>query len=141
VSDMTRTSTGAAGCEIELVVREDRVRIRFGVSNHNELVAISSIYRRSSAQAVKLNSTTRPKALQAEFTEAETKLRAAEKRSTTSRQERLVAVHDRGPAEPGPGNILAFTEAQHARPTDRARAKIAEMKKEQNEDVLSNPSS
>jgi len=91
---------------------------------------------------VQLNSNNASEALQAEFTEAETNCAPRAKDYGLPGQER----HGRGPIRPSrawSGNILAFTGklTMHAPRDFELGAKIAEMKKEQNEDRLSNPSS
>jgi polysaccharide biosynthesis transport protein len=91
---------------------------------------------------LQLNSNTASEALLAEFTEAETKLRAAEQKIYDFQTKNdMVAVTIEAQQNLVQGNILAFTGKLNdgrAREIELA-AKIAEMKKEQNEDVLSNP--
>ena len=89
-----------------------------------------------------LSSNTASEALQAEFTEAETKLRAAEQKIYDFQAKNdMVAVTIEAQQSLVQGNILSFTGKLN---DGRAReielsSKIAEMKKEQNEDVLSTP--
>jgi succinoglycan biosynthesis transport protein ExoP len=89
-----------------------------------------------------LSSNNASEALQAEFTEAETKLRAAEQKIYDFQAKNdMVAVTIEAQQSLVQGNILAFTtklnDAQ-AHEIELA-AKIAEMNKDPNEDVLSNP--
>jgi capsular exopolysaccharide synthesis family protein len=91
---------------------------------------------------LQLNSNTASEALQAEFTEAETKLRAAEQKIYDFQAKNdMVAVTIEAQQSLVQGNILAFTgKLNDGRAHEiELAAKIAEMKKEQNEDVLSNP--
>jgi capsular exopolysaccharide synthesis family protein len=89
-----------------------------------------------------LNTNTASEALQAEFTEAETKLRAAEQKIYDFQAKNdMVAVTIEAQQSLVQGNILAFTAKlndSRAKEIELA-AKLAEMKKEQSEDVLSNP--
>jgi capsular exopolysaccharide synthesis family protein len=81
-------------------------------------------------------------ALQAEFTEAEAKLRAAEQKIYDFQAKNdMVAVTIEAQQNLVQGNILSFTAKLNdarAREIELA-AKLAEMKKEQGEDVLSSP--
>ena len=91
---------------------------------------------------LQLSSSNASEALQAEFTEAETKLRAAEQKIYDFQAKNdMVAVTIEAQQSLVQGNILAFTtKLNDARAHEiELSAKIAEMKKEQNEDVLSNP--
>jgi len=91
---------------------------------------------------LQLSSNTASEALQAEFTEAETKLRAAEQKIYDFQAKNdMVAVTIEAQQSLVQGNILAFTSKLN---DGRAReielsAKLAEMKKESGEDVLSTP--
>jgi polysaccharide biosynthesis transport protein len=89
-----------------------------------------------------LNSNNASEALQAEFSEAEKKLRLAEKRIYDFQAEHdMVAVTIEAQQSLVQGNILAFTtKLNDARAKEiELAAKLAEMRKEQNEDVLSTP--
>ncbi len=89
-----------------------------------------------------LSSNTASEALQAEFTDAETKLRAAEQKIYDFQAKNdMVAVTIEAQQSLVQGNILAFTsKLNDARAHEiELSAKLAEMQKEQNEDVLSNP--
>jgi capsular exopolysaccharide synthesis family protein len=91
---------------------------------------------------LQLNSNTASEALQAEFTEAETKLRAAEQKIYDFQAKNdMVAVTIEAQQSLVQGNILSFTsKLNDARAEEiKLAAKIAEMQKEQNEDVLSTP--
>ena len=91
---------------------------------------------------LQLSSNTASEALQAEFTEAETKLRAAEQKIYDFQTKNdMVAVTIEAQQSLVQGNILAFTsKLNDARAKEiELAAKLAEMKKEQNENVLSNP--
>jgi capsular exopolysaccharide synthesis family protein len=101
-----------------------------------------STYESYAKGLLQLNSTTASEALQAEFTEAETKLRAAEQKIYDFQAKNdMVAVTIEAQQSLVQGNILAFTSKlndSRAQEIELA-AKLAEMRKEQNEDVLSNP--
>lgn len=89
-----------------------------------------------------LNSTSASEALQAEFTEAETQLRKAEQKIYDFQAKNdMVAVTIEAQQSLVQGNILSFTsKLNDGRASEIAlAAKLAEMKKEQNEDVLSTP--
>jgi len=89
-----------------------------------------------------LSSNTASEALQAEFTDAETKLRAAEQKIYDFQAKNdMVAVTIEAQQSLVQGNILAFTsKLNDARAHEiELSSKLAEMQKEQNEDVLSNP--
>ena len=89
-----------------------------------------------------LNSNNASEALQAEFNEAETRLRAAEQKIYDFQSKNdMVAVTIEAQQSLVQGNILSFTsKLNDARASEIAlAAKLAEMKKEQNEDVLSTP--
>ncbi|MBC8071454.1 MAG: polysaccharide biosynthesis tyrosine autokinase [Deltaproteobacteria bacterium] len=91
---------------------------------------------------LQLNSNTASEALQAEFTEAETKLRAAEQKIYDFQTKNdMVAVTIEAQQSLVQGNILSFTsKLNDARAEEiKLAAKIAEMKKTANEDVLSTP--
>lgn len=91
---------------------------------------------------LQLSSNTASEALAAEFTEAETKLREAEQKIYDFQsQNDMVAVTIEAQQSLVQGNILSFTsKLNDARAEEiKLAAKIAEMKKEQNEDVLSTP--
>jgi succinoglycan biosynthesis transport protein ExoP len=91
---------------------------------------------------LQLNSNTASEALQAEFTEAETKLRAAEQKIYDFQAKNdMVAVTIEAQQSLVQGNILSFTgKLNDARAHEiELAAKLAEMRKEQNEDVLSTP--
>jgi capsular exopolysaccharide synthesis family protein len=89
-----------------------------------------------------LNSNNASDALQAEFTDAEAKLRAAEQKIYDFQTKNdMVAVTIEAQQSLVQGNILAFTsKLNDARAKEiELQAKIAQMKKEENEDVLSTP--
>ncbi len=91
---------------------------------------------------LQLNSNTASEALQAEFTEAETKLRAAEQKIYDFQTKNdMVAVTIEAQQSLVQGNILSFTsKLNDARAEEiKLAAKIAEMKKTEKEDVLSTP--
>jgi capsular exopolysaccharide synthesis family protein len=101
-----------------------------------------STYESYARGLLQLSSNNASEALQAEFTEAETKLRAAEQKIYDFQAKNdMVAVTIEAQQSLVQGNILSFTGKLN---DGRAReielsSKIAEMKKEQNEDVLSTP--
>jgi polysaccharide biosynthesis transport protein len=89
-----------------------------------------------------LNSNNASEALQAEFSEAEKKLREAEKKIYDFQAKHdMVAVTIEAQQSLVQGNILSFTaKLNDARAKEiELAAKLAEMKKEQNADVLSTP--
>ena len=91
---------------------------------------------------LQLNTTNASEALLVEFTEAETKLRAAEQKIYDFQAKNdMVAVTIEAQQSLVQGNILSFTaKLNDARAKEiELAAKIAEMRKEQNEDVLSTP--
>lgn len=91
---------------------------------------------------LQLNSNTASEALQAEFTDAETKLRAAEQKIYDFQTKNdMVAVTIEAQQSLVQGNILSFTsKLNDARAEEiKLAAKIAEMKKEEKEDVLATP--
>jgi capsular exopolysaccharide synthesis family protein len=100
-----------------------------------------STYESYAKGLLQLSSNTASEALQAEFTEAETKLRAAEQKIYDFQTKNdMVAVTIEAQQGLVQGNILAFTSKlndSRAREIELA-ARLAEMKKEQNEDVLAN---
>lgn len=101
-----------------------------------------STYESYAKGLLQLNSNTASEALQAEFTEAETKLRAAEQKIYDFQAKNdMVAVTIEAQQSLVQGNILAFTTKLNDARSDEIKlaAKIAEMKREENEDVLSNP--
>ena len=101
-----------------------------------------STYESYAKGLLQLNSNTASEALQAEFTEAETKLRAAEQKIYDFQTKNdMVAVTIEAQQSLVQGNIISFTTKLNDARADEIKlaAKIAEMKKEQNEDVLSTP--
>jgi polysaccharide biosynthesis transport protein len=91
---------------------------------------------------LQFNSNTASEALQAEFNEAETKLRAAEQKIYDFQSKNdMVAVTIEAQQGLVQGNILSFTtKLNDARSKQiELAARLSEMKKEQNEDVLSSP--
>lgn len=89
-----------------------------------------------------LSSTNASEALQAEFTEAETQLRKAEQKIYDFQAKNdMVAVTIEAQQSLVQGNILSFTsKLNDARAAEiTLAAKLGEMKKEENEDVLSTP--
>jgi len=120
------------------------VAVRSGSAEDAKLIADAhvSTYESYAKGLLQLNSSTASEALQAEFTEAETKLRAAEQKiyDFQARND-MVAVTIEAQQSLVQGNILSFTSKlndSRAKEIELA-AKLAEMKKEQDEDVLSNP--
>jgi polysaccharide biosynthesis transport protein len=101
-----------------------------------------STYESYAKGLLQLNSNSASEALQAEFTEAETQLRKAEQKIYDFQAKNdMVAVTIEAQQSLVQGNILSFTsKLNDARASEIAlAAKLAEMKKEQNEDVLSTP--
>jgi succinoglycan biosynthesis transport protein ExoP len=101
-----------------------------------------STYESYAKGLLQLNSNTASEALQAEFTEAETKLRAAEQKIYDFQTKNdMIAVTIEAQQSLVQGNILSFTsKLNDARAEEiKLAAKIAEMKKEENEDVLATP--
>ncbi|HET7502932.1 MAG TPA: polysaccharide biosynthesis tyrosine autokinase [Kofleriaceae bacterium] len=101
-----------------------------------------STYESYAKGLLQLSSNTASEALQAEFTDAETKLRAAEQKIYDFQTKNdMVAVTIEAQQSLVQGNILAFTsKLNDARAHEiELAAKLAEMKKEEAEDVLSNP--
>jgi capsular exopolysaccharide synthesis family protein len=91
---------------------------------------------------LQLSSTTASEALQAEFTDAETKLRAAEQKIYDFQAKNdMVAVTIEAQQSLVQGNILSFTSKLNDSRAHEIElsAKLAEMHREQNEDVLSSP--
>jgi capsular exopolysaccharide synthesis family protein len=101
-----------------------------------------STYESYAKGLLQLSSNNASEALQAEFTEAETKLRAAEQKIYDFQAKNdMVAVTIEAQQGLVQGNILSFTSKlndSRAREIELA-AKLSEMRKEQNEDVLANP--
>jgi capsular exopolysaccharide synthesis family protein len=101
-----------------------------------------STYESYAKGLLQLNSNSASEALQAEFTEAESQLRKAEQKIYDFQTKNdMVAVTIEAQQSLVQGNILSFTsKLNDARATEIAlAAKLGEMKKEQNEDVLSTP--
>ncbi|HEU4734100.1 MAG TPA: polysaccharide biosynthesis tyrosine autokinase [Kofleriaceae bacterium] len=101
-----------------------------------------STYESYAKGLLQLSSNTASEALQAEFTDAETKLRAAEQKIYDFQAKNdMVAVTIEAQQSLVQGNILAFTsKLNDARAHEiELAAKLAEMKREQPEDVLANP--
>ena len=136
--------------QLDLLVRypeNDRifyVSVRNASPEDAKLIADAHVatYESYAKGLLQLNSNTASEALQAEFTEAETKLRAAEQKIYDFQAKNdMVAVTIEAQQSLVQGNILAFTSKlndSRAKEIELA-AKLAEMKKEQNEDVLSTP--
>lgn len=104
--------------------------------------AHAATYESYAKGLLQTNSSTASEALQAEFTEAETKLRAAEQKIYDFQAKNdMVAVTIEAQQSLVQGNILSFTgKLNDARAHEiELAAKLAEMKKEQSEDVLSTP--
>ncbi|HET9621094.1 MAG TPA: Wzz/FepE/Etk N-terminal domain-containing protein [Kofleriaceae bacterium] len=102
-----------------------------------------STYESYAKGLLQLSSNTASEALQAEFTEAETKLRAAEQKIYDFQAKNdMVAVTIEAQQSLVQGNILSFTSKLNDAQAHliELSAKLAEMKKEQGEDVLENPS-
>ena len=120
------------------------VSVRSAIAEDAKLIADAhvSTYESYAKGLLQFNNTTASEALQAEFTEAETKLRAAEQKIYDFQAKNdMVAVTIEAQQSLVQGNILAFTGKLN---DSRAKeielgAKIAEMKKEENEDVLASP--
>ncbi|HEX4421795.1 MAG TPA: polysaccharide biosynthesis tyrosine autokinase [Kofleriaceae bacterium] len=101
-----------------------------------------STYESYAKGLLQLSSNTASEALQTEFTEAETKLRAAEQKIYDFQAKNdMVAVTIEAQQSLVQGNILAFTGKLNDAQAHliELSAKLGEMKKEQNEDVLANP--
>lgn len=101
-----------------------------------------STYESYAKGLLALSSNTASEALQAEFTEAETKLRAAEQKIYDFQAKNdMVAVTIEAQQSLVQSNILAFTTKLNDARADEIKlaAKIAQMKKEEGEDVLANP--
>jgi capsular exopolysaccharide synthesis family protein len=101
-----------------------------------------STYESYAKGLLQLSSNTASEALAAEFTEAETKLRAAEQKIYDFLAKHdMVAVTIEAQQSLVQGNILAFTGKLNDSRADEIElaAKLAQMKKEQNEDVLATP--
>ena len=120
------------------------VSVRSQVPEDAKLIADAhvSTYESYAKGLLQLNSSTASEALQAEFTEAETKLRAAEQKIYDFQTKNdMVAVTIEAQQSLVQGNILSFTsKLNDARAEEiKLAAKIAEMKKEEKEDVLATP--
>jgi capsular exopolysaccharide synthesis family protein len=136
--------------QLDLLIRypeNDRifyVSVRNASPEDAKLIADAhvSTYESYAKGLLQLNSNTASEALQAEFTEAETKLRAAEQKIYDFQAKNdMVAVTIEAQQSLVQGNILTFTSKLN---DSRAKeielsARLTEMKKEQNEDVLSTP--
>lgn len=134
----------------DLVVRYPEADRIFYVSVRNpspedaKLIADAhvSTYESYAKGLLQLSSNSASEALQTEFSEAETKLRAAEQKIYDFQAKNdMVAVTIEAQQSLVQGNILSFTSKLN---DSRAReielsAKLAEMKKEQHTDVLSSP--
>ena len=120
------------------------VSIRSSSREDAKLIADAHVatYESYAKGLLQLSNTTASEALQAEFTEAETKLRAAEQKIYDFQAKNdMVAVTIEAQQSLVQGNILAFTSKlndSRAHEIELA-AKLAEMKKEQSQDVLANP--
>jgi capsular exopolysaccharide synthesis family protein len=120
------------------------VSVRSASREDAKLIADAHVatYESYAKGLLQLNNTTASEALQAEFTEAETKLRAAEQKIYDFQAKNdMVAVTIEAQQSLVQGNILAFTTKlndSRAHEIELA-AKLAEMKKEQGQDVLANP--
>jgi capsular exopolysaccharide synthesis family protein len=136
--------------QLDLLIRypeNDRifyVSVRNASPEDAKLIADAhvSTYESYAKGLLQLNSNTASEALQAEFTEAETKLRAAEQKIYDFQAKNdMVAVTIEAQQSLVQGNILAFTgKLNDGRAHEiELAAKLAEMKKEQGEDVLSTP--
>ncbi len=136
--------------QLDLVVKypeADRifyVAVRSPSPENAKLIADAHVatYESYARGLLQLNNNTASEALQAEFTEAETKLRAADQKIYDFQAKNdMVAVTIEAQQSLVQGNILSFTaKLNDARAHEiELAAKLAEMRKEQNEDVLSNP--
>jgi capsular exopolysaccharide synthesis family protein len=136
--------------QLDLVVKypeADRifyVAVRSPSPEDAKLIADAHVatYESYARGLLQLNNNTASEALQAEFTEAETKLRAADQKIYDFQAKNdMVAVTIEAQQSLVQGNILSFTaKLNDARAHEiELAAKLAEMRKEQNEDVLSNP--
>ena len=120
------------------------VSVRSASREDAKLIADAHVatYESYAKGLLQFNNTTASEALQAEFTEAETKLRAAEQKIYDFQAKNdMVAVTIEAQQSLVQGNILAFTTKlndSRAHEIELA-AKLAEMKKEQGQDVLANP--
>ena len=120
------------------------VSVKSPVPEDAKLIADAHVttYESYAKGLLQLSSSTASEALQTEFTEAETKLRAAERKIYDFQAKNdMVAVTIEAQQNLVQGNILAFTSKlndSRAHEIELA-AKLAEMHKEQNEDVLSSP--
>lgn len=136
--------------QLDLTVRypeADRifyVSVKSGSPQDAKLIADAHVatYESYAKGLLQLSSNTASEALQAEFTEAETQLRAAEQKiyDFQTRND-MVAVTIEAQQSLVQSNLLAFTQKLNdgrAREIELA-AKLAEMKKAQAEDVLSTP--
>jgi capsular exopolysaccharide synthesis family protein len=136
--------------QLDLVVKypdADRifyVSVRSASPEDAKLIADAhvSTYESYAKGLLQLSSSTASEALQAEFTDAETKLRAAEQKIYDFQAKNdMVAVTIEAQQSLVQGNILAFTSKLNDSRSHEIElaAKLAEMKKEQNADVLANP--
>ncbi|HEX2689700.1 MAG TPA: polysaccharide biosynthesis tyrosine autokinase [Kofleriaceae bacterium] len=120
------------------------VSVRNPSAENAKLIADAHVttYESYAKGLLQLSSNSATEALQAEFTDAETKLRAAEQKIYDFQTKNdMVAVTIEAQQSLVQNNILSFTAKLNdarAREIELA-AKLAEMKKEQGEDVLSNP--
>ena len=120
------------------------VSVRSASREDAKLIADAHVatYESYAKGLLQLSNTTASEALQAEFTEAETKLRAAEQKIYDFQAKNdMVAVTIEAQQSLVQGNILSFTSKlndSRAHEIELA-AKLAEMKKEQSQDVLANP--
>ena len=120
------------------------VSVNNPVAEDAKLIADAHIttYESYAKGLLQLSSTTASEALQTEFTEAETKLRAAEQKIYDFQAKNdMVAVTIEAQQSLVQGNILTFTSKLNDSRAHEIElsAKLAEMHKEQNEDVLSSP--
>lgn len=136
--------------QLDLVVKYPEADRIFYVSVRNpspedaKLIADAHVatYESYATGLLQLNTNTASEALQAEFTEAETKLRAAEQKIYDFQAKNdMVAVTIEAQQSLVQGNILSFTtKLNDSRAHEiELSSKLAEMRKEQNEDVLANP--
>lgn len=136
--------------QLDLVVKYPEADRIFYVAVRNpspedaKLIADAHVatYESYAKGLLQLNSNTASEALQAEFTEAENKLRAAEQKIYDFQSKNdMVAVTIEAQQSLVQGNILAFTsKLNDARAKEiELAAKLSVMKKEEAEDVLSNP--
>lgn len=120
------------------------VSVRSASPQDAKLIADAHVatYESYAKGLLQLSSSSASEALQAEFTEAEAQLRAAERKIYDFQAKNdMVAVTIEAQQSLVQGNILAFTgKLNDGRAHEiELAAKLAEMKKEQGEDVLSTP--